>query len=422
MCRLTFQSSWAAPNFTISASPASLSIPRGNQGSSRITTAVSGGFNSDITLSTSGVPSGTSISFNPNPIPAPGNGSSTMTISVHPSTAPGTYPITITADGGVIQQNFTFMLTVTVPDYTISASPASLSIQQGHQGTSRITTAISGGFNSEINLYASGLPSHTHASFSLDPIPAPGNGSSTMTLTVASGAPTGTYPITVKAGGGGVQKTTMVTLTITAGANFTISASPASLSIQQGFHGTTTITTAVSGGFDSAITLSASGLPLHTTVGFSRNPIPAPGNGRSTMTITVSSNTPTGTYPITVKGNGGGLLQTTTVMLTVLAGPDFTISASPASLSIQQGFHGTTTITTAVSGGFDSAITLSASGLPLHTTVGFSPNPIPAPGNGRSTMTITVSSNTPTGTYPITVKGNGGGLLQSTPVTLTVVQ
>jgi uncharacterized membrane protein len=203
------------PNFTISASPSSHSIPQGGQGTSTITTAVSGGFNSDVTLSASGVPSGTNISFNPNPIPAPGNGSSTMTITVHRSTPPGTYPITITGAGGIIQQNATFKLTVTVPDFTISASPSKLTIQQGHQGTSTITTAIGGGYNNAINLWTSGLPAHTKVSFSSDPIPAPGNGKSTMTITAASGAPTGTYPVTVNGGGGGVQHTTMVTLTVT---------------------------------------------------------------------------------------------------------------------------------------------------------------------------------------------------------------
>ncbi len=35
-------------------------------------------------------------------------------------------------------------------------------------------------------------------------------------------------------------------------------------------------------------------------------------------------------------------------------------------------------------------------------------------------MTITVGSSTPTGTYPITVTGNGGGVQQSTTVNLTV--
>ena len=66
-----------SPNFTISASPASLSVAQGNQGTSTITTTISGGFNSAISLSASGVPSGTTVSFNPNPIPAPGAGSST---------------------------------------------------------------------------------------------------------------------------------------------------------------------------------------------------------------------------------------------------------------------------------------------------------------------------------------------------------
>src|SRR5271166_5336242 len=119
--------------------------------------------------------------------------------------------------------------------------------------------------------------------------------------------------------------------------NFGISASPASLSVQQGNQGTSTITTTVSGGFNNAISLSASGVPSGTTVSFSPNPIPAPGSGNSTMTITVGVSTVSGTYPITVTGNGGGIQQNTTVTLTVTAGADFTISASPSSLSIQKG-------------------------------------------------------------------------------------
>ena len=181
--------------------------------------------------------------------------------------------------------------------------------------------------------------------------------------------------------------------------NFTLSASPAFLSIQQGNQGTSTISTTISGGFNSAISLSASGVPSGTTVSFSPNPIPAPGSGSSTMTITVGGSTPVGTYPITVTGNGGGIQQNTTVTLTVTAQqqPNFTISASPASLSIQQGNQGTSTITTTISGGFNSAISLSASGVPSGTTVSFSPNPIPAPGSGSSTMTITVGASTPAG-------------------------
>src|SRR5271157_4241460 len=331
----------------------------------------------------------------------------TLTVSMAAGSPPSIAHIRITY--AQPQQNFSLL-----------TSPASLSVVQGNQGTAAISTAVNGGFNNSISLSATGLPAGTTVSFNPSTIPAPGGGSSTMTITVGSGTPVGTYPITVTGNGGGSQQSTTVTLTVTAAPNFSISASPASLSIQEGNQGTSTITTTISGGFNSAIGLLASGAPTGTTVAFNPSTIPAPGAGTSAMTITVGSSTPTGTYPITVTGNGGGIQQTATVTLTVVAPPNFALSASPASLSIQQGNQGTSTITTTISGSFNSAISLSASGVPSGTTVGFNPNTIPAPGAGTSTMTITVGSSTPTGTYPITVTGSGGGIQQNTTVTLTV--
>jgi len=413
----------SGPSFTISASPAAVSVPQGNPGTSTITTAVSGGFNSSIALSATGVPSGTTVTFNPNPIPAPGAGTSTMTITVGSGTPIGTYPITVTGNGGGVQQTITVALTVTAqqqPNFTLSALPASLSVVQGNQGTSTISSVISGGFNSAITLSASGMPSGTTVSFNPNPIPSPGSGNSTMTITVGSNTPTGTYPVTVTGNGGGIQQTTTVTLTVTPPPGFTISASPAAINVQQGNQGTSTITTTGMNGFNGVITLSASGMPSGTTVSFNPNPIPSPGSGNSTMTITVGSNTPTGTYPIMITGNGSGVQQTATVTLTVTAPPTFTISASPGSVTIQQGYQATSAIMTIGSNGFNSAVMLSSSGTPTGTTVSFSPNPIPAPGSGSSTMTITVGSGTATGTYPITVTGNGGGVQQTATVTLTV--
>ena len=151
----------------------------GNQGTSTITTTISGGFSSSIALSATGLPSGTTANFNLNPIPAPGSGSSPMTINVGSSTPAGTYPITVTGNGGGIQQYTTVTLTVTAAHFAICASPSSLTVAQGNQGTSTITTTISGGFNSSIALSATGLPSGTTANFNPNPIPAPGSGSST---------------------------------------------------------------------------------------------------------------------------------------------------------------------------------------------------------------------------------------------------
>ena len=413
----------ASADFAISASPSSLTITQVGFGISTITTTVSGGFNSSISLSASGAPSGVAISFSPSTIGAPGAGSSLMTISSMRQTQLGTYPITVTGNGGGIKHTTTVTLTVIANgSFSLSANPSSISIAQGKQGTSTITASVSGGFNYPISLSASGMPSGVTVNFNPQIIPAPGSGSSVMTITVGSATPTGTYPITVTGTGGGIQKNVVVTLTVTSqgGKNFAISASPSSLTVAQGKQGTSTITTTISGGFNSAISLSASGMPTGVTISFNPPTIPAPGSGNSTMTISVVKFTRTGTYPITVSGNGGGIQRQTTVTLTVAAPSDFNLSASPGTVTIVQGKQGTSTITSTVSGGFNSSISLSATGMPSGTTVIFNPQPIPAPGSGNSTMTITVATNSPTGTYLLTVTGNGGGVLRNVLVNLTV--
>src|SRR5207302_5172170 len=104
------------------------------------------------------------------------------------------------------------------------------------------------------------------------------------------------------------------------------------------------------------------------------------------------------------------------------ATPDFSIAASPSSLSIAQGSSGTSTITITSLNSFNSATTLSASGLPGGVTAAFSPNPVTPPANGSatSTLTFTASSTATTGTSTVTVTGTSGSLVQNTSITLTV--
>jgi subtilase family serine protease len=205
---------------------------------------------------------------------------------------------------------------------------------------------------------------------------------------------------------------------------FTISASPTALSVTAGNSGSSTITTAVSGGFDASVVLSASGAPSGVTVSFSPSTIAAPGSGNSTATFTVASFTTPGTYSITITGTGGGLTQTTTVSLTVAAAaqPAFTLSASPGSITLKRNTPGSITVTTAVSGGFNANIKLSASGQGGAQTVTFSPSTIAAPGSGQSIMNITTGRNAAQGTRTITITATGGGITHTTTITLTVTK
>jgi hypothetical protein len=89
------------------------------------------------------------------------------------------------------------------------------------------------------------------------------------------------------------------------------------------------------------------------------------------------------------------------------ATPDFTIGASPSSLTVTQGGNGTSTITITSLNGFNSATTLSASGLPSGVTAAFSTNPLTPPANGSatSTLTLTASAGATTGNATVTVTG-----------------
>jgi len=140
------------------------------------------------------------------------------------------------------------------------------------------------------------------------------------------------------------------------------------------------------------------------------------------MTITVALTTVTGTYKITVTGTAGGTTKTASITLKVTkAIPNFAVSASPTSFTVARGGIGTVTISTSISGGFNSAIALSASGEGYLQTLTFSPTSIAAPGAGTSTMTVTVGAKAVLGNHKITVKGTAGTMSRTTTVTLVVV-
>jgi len=203
--------------------------------------------------------------------------------------------------------------------------------------------------------------------------------------------------------------------------SFTLSDSPTSLTITQGgAGGTSTITVNDQNGFTGSVSLTASGLPSGVTASFN----PSSTSTTSTLTLTASSSATTGKATVTITGTSGSLVATSTLALTVNAPatPNFTISASPTSLTVTQGSNGTSTITITSQNSFNSATTLSATGLPSGVTAAFSTNPVTPPANGNvtSTLTLTASATATTGNATVTVTGTSGSLNHSTTIALTV--
>jgi subtilase family serine protease len=302
------------PDFSISASPTSVTIVQGGAaGSTTITVNPVNAFNGSVNLSTSALPSGVTASFSPNPA----TGSSKLTLTASGAAATGTVILTITGTSGSLTHTTSVSLTVNaappVPDFSLSASPNSLTIVQGGVGgNTTITVTPANGFNGSVGLaVTSALPSGVSAGFN----PNPTTGNSTLTLAASSVATVGTVTLTVTGTSGSLTHTAIVSLTVNASApapDFSLSAAPSTLSVGRGKSVTSAITVNKLNGFSGAVSLSATGLPKGVTATFN----PASTSGSSTLTLKASAPANLGTATVTIKGVSGSLNHTTTISLT----------------------------------------------------------------------------------------------------------
>jgi hypothetical protein len=91
-------------------------------------------------------------------------------------------------------------------------------------------------------------------------------------------------------------------------------------------------------------------------------------------------------------------------------------------MALVQGSSGTSTITVSSLNGFNSAVSLSASGMPAGVTASFAPASVTPAANGsaNSTLTLTASAAAATGTFPVTVTGTSGTTTHTASISLTV--
>lgn len=124
------------------------------------------------------------------------------------------------------------------------------------------------------------------------------------------------------------------------------------------------------------------------------------------------------------EGNGFFESSTATGLSQTVTAPTFTVSVSPASLTIAQGGKGNSllTVTGGFAGEFPEGITFAASNLPNGVLASFSPTST----TGSSVLTLSVGSTVAAGTYTVTVSAIGNlsstleVLLGSTTIVLTV--
>jgi hypothetical protein len=120
-----------------------------------------------------------------------------------------------------------------------------------------------------------------------------------------------------------------------------------------------------------------------------------------------------------VAPNGIELHPVLDIVFNPSSSPDFALSVSPGAVTAAAGGSATTTVTTTVSGGFGSAVSLSATGLPSGASATFTPTSIAAPGAGSSTLKLSAGTAA-AGTYSVTVTGTGGGKTHTATVSFTI--
>jgi hypothetical protein len=197
--------------------------------------------------------------------------------------------------------------------------------------------------------------------------------------------------------------------------DFSISASPTTINIVQGAPNPTSAISTTVIGLAGTIALSALTTDPGVTASFSPSSILA-GNG-STMTILIASTVGPGFYGVRVVGTEGALTHYVDVSLNIIASPDFSIAASPGTLSLPQGSSDAVLISTTQIGAAGT-IALSAMVSPAGLTTAFSPAAVSA--GGLSILTVSAAYGTVPGSYPVTVTGTEGSVSHSTSVVVTV--
>jgi hypothetical protein len=385
------------PSFTLSAY--GITVGQGESSSTSVYVSDVNGFNSAVTLSVSGLPSGVTATFSPNPTTVYSN---QLTFNVASSVPVGQYPLTITGTSGSLTQTTTMTLTVGVPSFTLYA-PFYSTIGQGSTGTGYVYIQAQNGFSSSVNLSISGLPSGVTATFS----PSSTTYSSSILFTVANTAAVGTSTLTITGTSGSETETTTMTLTI-ASPTFSISA-PNSVSLNQGASATSYAYVTPQYGFTGNVTLSASGLPSGVTAVFSPNPT----TGTSTLTLSATSAATPGIATFT--GTSGSITNSAQAQVVVNAS-NFSLSAAPSEVFVVPGASGKSTISVVPINGFANFVTLSVSGLPAGVTATFSPTTATT----NSTLTLAVGSTAATGSSIIIITGNSGTEIASTPLLLNI--
>ena len=419
----------------ITASPSSLNFSPGASGSSSITIASVNGVSGNVVLVSSTSAAGPTASTSPTSFYLNSGGIASSVLTVK-SVAQGVFDVTVTAIGGGGQ----FYQSVTLPvtassstqsgDFSLSLLPSSVAIAPGSSENVLVrlgslsgcvclvtlsTSAPAVGFGIGVTPYIVGLT-------------AGGTADSTLFINADSTATAGNYTVTVTGTSVSLTHSALLSIRVSSGPvpDFTVSVNPVSFSVVEGSSYPTQVSIRSLGGFTGSVSLTSGIIPILTngptaTANPSSVVLSSGGTASSTLTISTTSSTPINAgYNFTVTASSGTLFHTAYGFFTVVSGgsgPYYSVTASPASLTVQNGSSVSSTIMVGSLNGFHTytacpsywgILQISSQVSPQVAsgpTVSFNPSclTLKAGGTNSSAMTVATSAGTPLGLYTISV-------------------
>ena len=217
------------------------------------------------------------------------------------------------------------------PDFSLTASPSTVTVQQTQTASYQVTVTSLSSFAGTVSLQVSGLPTGAQAVFTPSASVSLSQGQSateSLNILTTQASPVGSYNLTIT----GSSPTPLLTHSVGVDlvisgpppADFGLTVSPSRLSVSRGQCGNFTIAVTSMNGFDSAVTMSVGGLPSDVTGRFypSNSLTPAAGGtANGVLSVCPAPSATPGNYTIVITGMSGTLVHTASAVLGIPSPP-----------------------------------------------------------------------------------------------------
>ncbi|MEE9416853.1 MAG: S8 family serine peptidase, partial [Acidimicrobiales bacterium] len=307
-----------------------------------------------------------------------------------------------------------------VGPFGVTVSPSERGLPPGQSVSFQVSVTTDDDFDAPVSLRISGLPNGANATFS--PPSLAGGGISTLVITTSASTPKDTFELIVTGQSGSETSSSSILLEV-ATPDFALDVVSDYRKIAPG--GSTVYTVHVDGigGFDNPVGLQITGLPNGATASFTPSSV-IPETSAS-LTVNTTTSTIDGTYTATIRGQSGGAVRTTTIVLEVRT-PDISVSLSPTSHTVQGGQLATKGFIVKVHAlhGFSGVVGLAAdtSALPAGVTVNL-PDSLTIPADAASwsaSAIVFVQASAAPGSYAIIFEASQSGKVRTATAMLNI--